>query len=102
MACGALGHLEEVDEAFRRIDARADTGVAAFYWIRGLLLAGLLEQADQTARQYRERCQDTPRPADVITSFMCAHVAIFRGQIKTAVRWYRQAIAAIHGADPGG
>jgi hypothetical protein len=26
----------------------------------GLLQAGLLDQADQTARYYRERCQDTP------------------------------------------
>jgi hypothetical protein len=38
----------------------------------------------------------------VFTSLMCAAVAAARGQVKTAARWYRQAIAALHGADPGG
>jgi DNA-binding NarL/FixJ family response regulator len=33
---------------------------------------------------------------------MCAKVAMFRGQTKTAARWYRQAIATIHDGDPGG
>lgn len=33
---------------------------------------------------------------------MCAAVATSRGQVQTATRWYRQVIAALHGADPGG
>lgn len=109
-ACGGLGRLEEVAEALRRIDARAESfeiglhqaAVVVFFWLRGLCLAGLLDQADQAARRYRERCQDTPGPTDVMTSFMCAAVAAYRGQVQIAAHWCRQAIAGIHGADPGG
>ena len=52
----------------RRIDARIESfeiglhqaAVVVFSCLRGLLQAGLLDQADQTARHYRERCQATP------------------------------------------
>jgi DNA-binding NarL/FixJ family response regulator len=109
-ACGGLGRLERADEYLGRIEACAESfeiglhqaAVVVFYWLRGLLLAGLLDRADQAARRYRERCQDTPGPGDVITSAMCAAVATSRGQVKTAARWYRQAFAALHGADPSG
>jgi DNA-binding NarL/FixJ family response regulator len=109
-ARGGLGRLEGVEETLRRIDARIESFEIGLYqaaavvsWlVRGLLLAGLLDRADQAARCYRERCQDTPGPAEMITSFICAYVAMSRGQVRTAARWYRQAIAAIHGADPGG
>jgi DNA-binding NarL/FixJ family response regulator len=110
MACAALGRLDGIDATLRRIDARAESFEIGLHqatlvvrsWLRGLLLAGLLDQADQLARQYRERCQDTPGPADVIISFMGGEVALSRGQVKTAARWYRQAIAMLHSADPGG
>jgi DNA-binding NarL/FixJ family response regulator len=109
-ACGGLGRLARADEFLEGIDARAESfelglhlaAAAVLYWVRGLLLGGMLDRADQAARQYRERCQDTPGPADVFTSLMCAAVAAARGQVKTAARWYRQAIAALHDADPGG
>jgi DNA-binding NarL/FixJ family response regulator len=109
-ACGGLGRLERANQYLGRIEARVESfevglhqaAVVVFYWLRGLLLAGLLDRADQAARHYRERCQDTPGPGDVITSAMCAAVATSRGQVKTAARWYRQAIAALHDADPGG
>jgi DNA-binding NarL/FixJ family response regulator len=102
--------LEAVEETLRQIDARVESFEIALheatlivsYWLRGLLLAGLLDRADQIARRYRERCQDTPGPAEVTTSLMRAGVAASRGQVKTAARWYRQAIAGLHGADPGG
>jgi hypothetical protein len=71
-------------------------------WLLGLVLAGLLDRADQGAWRYRERCQDTPGPGEVITSVMCAYVAMSHGQVRTAARWYRQAFAGIHDADPGG
>jgi DNA-binding NarL/FixJ family response regulator len=108
--CGGLGRLDRVDEALRRIDASVESfevglhqaGVVVAWWQRGLLLGGLLDRADQAARRYRERCQDTPGPADVLASGMCAAVATARGQVKTAARGYRQGIGAIHGADPGG
>jgi DNA-binding NarL/FixJ family response regulator len=110
VACGGLGHLEGIGETVRRIDASVESfdiglheaAVVMLFWVRGLNLAGLLDQADQAAQQYRERCQDVSGPADVTTSLMCGHVAAARGQVKTAARWYRQAIAALHGADPGG
>ncbi|MGH3855651.1 MAG: LuxR C-terminal-related transcriptional regulator [Pseudonocardiaceae bacterium] len=110
MACGGLGRREGVEEALQRIDARAESfeiglhqaAVAVSGWVRGLLLAGLLDRADQVARRYRERCQDTLGPAEVMTSAMCAAVATSRGQVQTAARWCRQCIAGTHGVDPGG
>jgi DNA-binding NarL/FixJ family response regulator len=109
-ACGIVGCHDGVDEVLRRIDDLVESfqiglhqaAVVVFFWVRALILGGLLDQADQAARRYRERCQDTPGPANVVTSFMCALVAISRGQVRTAARWYRQAIAGIEGADPGG
>ncbi len=94
----------------RRIDARIESfeiglhqaAVVVFSCLRGLLQAGLLDQADQTARHYRKRCQDTPGFGEVITSLMSAAVAAARGQVRTAARWYRQAIAALHGTEPNG
>ena len=66
--------------------------------VRGLLLAGRLDEADQAAQRYREHCQDTPGPGEVITSSMFGHVAKSRGQVRTAARWFRQVLAA----DTGG
>jgi DNA-binding NarL/FixJ family response regulator len=110
VACGGLGRLEGIEEALRRIDAQVESfeivlyeaAVVVIFCLRGLILGGLLDQAEAVARRYRERCQDTPGPGDVITSAMCAHVAKSRGQVGTAARWYHQAIAALKGADPGG
>jgi DNA-binding NarL/FixJ family response regulator len=106
-ACAELGRLERADENLSRIDARAypwlhQAASVVASWVRGLLLAGLLDQAEHTARRYRERCQDTPGPGDTVTILMCAAVATSRGQVQTSARWCRQAIAALHGADPGG
>ncbi|MGH3781960.1 MAG: LuxR C-terminal-related transcriptional regulator [Pseudonocardiaceae bacterium] len=110
VARGGLGRLEGVEETLRRIDAGVESfeiglhqaALVVFYWLRGLLLGGLLDRADQVARRYCERCQDSSGPGQVITSLMCAEVAKSRGHVKTAARWSRQAIAAIHGVDPGG
>jgi DNA-binding NarL/FixJ family response regulator len=104
-----LGRLEGVEQTLQRIDALAESveiglhevTVVALWWLRGCLLAGLLDRADQVARRYRERCQDTAGPADTIIRLMYAEADLFRGQVRTAARQYRQAIAAIHGADPG-
>jgi hypothetical protein len=106
-ACGELGRLDGIDERVQWIDARADSfetglhqaAVVGSSWVRGLLLAGLLEQAEHAARRYRERCQDTPGVGDVITSAMCAAVAQSRGQVNSAVRWFRQSLAGLGGAD---
>ncbi|MGH3887001.1 MAG: LuxR C-terminal-related transcriptional regulator [Pseudonocardiaceae bacterium] len=106
-ACGGMGRLERAEDNLARIDARADPGLhqaagVVALWLRGLLLAGLLDEAERTARRYRERCQDTNGPGDLATSFMRAAVATSRGQVRTAARWYRQVIAASQGVDPGG
>jgi DNA-binding NarL/FixJ family response regulator len=109
-ACGGLGRLEGVEETLRRIDARAESfeiglhqaAVVACGWLRGLILAGLLDQAEAAARRYRERCQDTPGPGEMISSVTCAEVANSRGQVKTAARLLRQAIAGVQNADPNG
>ncbi|HVE96636.1 MAG TPA: helix-turn-helix transcriptional regulator [Pseudonocardiaceae bacterium] len=109
-ACGGLGHLEGADEAVRGIGARADSfqiglhqaAVVVAMWLRALLLGGLVDQAEHAAKRYRERCQDTPGPGDVMTCVMSAEVAKYRGQVHTAARWLRQAIAGSQIADPGG
>jgi DNA-binding NarL/FixJ family response regulator len=108
-ACGGLGRLESVEETLRRIDAQAESFEIGLHqavhvtssWLRGLILAGLLDRADQAAQYYRERCQNTPGTGEMMTSLMCAEVAMSRGQVRTAARWYRQAIAALHAADRG-
>jgi DNA-binding NarL/FixJ family response regulator len=105
-ACGGLGRIDGLDERVRRIDLRAESlktglheaAIVGSSWVRGLLLAGLLDQADQAAQRYRKHCQDTPGPGEVITSSMFAHVAEARGHVKTAARWFRQVLAA----DTGG
>jgi DNA-binding NarL/FixJ family response regulator len=105
-AAGAgLGRLDGLDERVQWIDARADSfeiglhqaAVIGSSWVRGLLLAGLLDQAEHAARRHRERCQDTAGIGDMITSAMCAAVAQSRGQVKTAARWFRQSLAG-HGS----
>lgn len=88
MACGGLGRLDRAEEALRRIEAQVESfeigvhqaAVAVFGWLRGLLLAGLLDRADQAARRYHERCQDTPGPAAAMTNAMCGTVATSRGR----------------------
>ncbi|MGB8960528.1 MAG: AAA family ATPase, partial [Pseudonocardiaceae bacterium] len=104
-ACAGLGRLGGLGEKVQWIDARADSfdiglhqaAVIGSSWVRGLLLAGLLDQAEHAARHYRERCQDTAGIGDLITSAMCAAVAQSRGQAKTAARWFRQSLAG-HGS----
>jgi DNA-binding NarL/FixJ family response regulator len=97
-----LGRLDGIAERVQRIDARADafeTGLlqAAMIgssWVRGLLLAGLIDQAAQAAHWYRERCQDTPGVGELLTGTMCGTVAQSRGLVKTAARWFCQVLAA--------
>lgn len=82
-ACGPLGRLDGLGERVRWIDVRAESfetglhqaAIVGSSWVRGLLLAGLLDQADRAARRYREHCQDTPGPGDVTTSAVCGQVA---------------------------
>ena len=106
---GGLGRLDGVEETLRRIDAQVESfksglhqAAVVLFCLRGLLMVGLLERADQVARRYRERWQDIPGYGEVIISLMCAAVAMSRGQVRTAARWYRQVIAALHGADSNG
>src|SRR5436309_2139 len=74
-ARGGLGRLDGVEETLRQIDAQVESFeiglhhavVVVSVWLRGLLLAALLDRADQTARHYRERCQDTPGFGEVMT-----------------------------------
>ncbi|HEX6401753.1 MAG TPA: LuxR C-terminal-related transcriptional regulator [Pseudonocardiaceae bacterium] len=121
VACGGLGRLDMVDEHLQRIDARTEsfesgrhyipvvgpfeTGLhhellVGYTWLWALLLGGLLDRAEHIARRYRERCQGTSGPGQVMISLMWAEVAIFRGQVEIAARWYRQVVAATYGADP--
>jgi DNA-binding NarL/FixJ family response regulator len=107
-ASGAgLGRLDVLTEKMHWIDARADafeTGlhqaaIIGSSWVRGLLLAGLIDQADDASRRYRQRCQDTSGPGELVTNAMCGAVAQCRGQVRTAARWFRQSLAS--SADTG-
>ncbi|CAM3703334.1 LuxR family transcriptional regulator [Kibdelosporangium persicum] len=110
MACGGLGRLDGIEKALRRIESEASgaglhqLALVVMSSMRGLLLAGLPDQADRIARWFREQCPDSPgrRSVDIFTGFMSAESASFRGQVETAARGYRQAVAAHHGADPNG
>ncbi|MFD9701390.1 LuxR C-terminal-related transcriptional regulator [Lentzea sp. NPDC059081] len=109
LAHGGLGRLDEVEAALRRMESDApgaglhQWGVVVMSAMRGLLLAGLPDQADRLEQRFRDRCPDSPgRPVDVFTSFMAAESALFRGQVGTAARGYRQAVAAQQGADANG
>ncbi len=109
-ACGGLGRLDKADETLRWIDARVESfeiglhqaAIVIALWVRGLLLGGLLDQAEHTARRYRERCWDTPGPANTITMLSCGEVARYRGQVATAARLCRQVIAGSQGSDLAG
>jgi DNA-binding NarL/FixJ family response regulator len=109
-ACGGLGRLEDLDDGLRRIDARVESfeiglheaAIVVTFWFRALLLVGLLDRADHVLQRYRELFHNSPGPAEALTRHMCAHMATFRGQIHTAVRWCRLATAALPDADPGG
>ncbi|MGH3766817.1 MAG: AAA family ATPase [Pseudonocardiaceae bacterium] len=106
-SAAGLGRLDGLDERVRWIDARADAFETGLYqaaiigssWVRGLLLAGLIDQADDAARRYRERCQGGFGLGEVFTSAMCGAVAQYRGQVQTAARWFRQSLAG--SADQG-
>lgn len=107
MASGGLGRLDDVEATLRRIDAPGvglhERAVVVLFSMRGLLLAGLPDQADRIAERFRGPCTDSPgRPVDAFTSLMAAGAATFRGQVETAARGYRQAVAAHHGADSSG
>jgi DNA-binding NarL/FixJ family response regulator len=109
MARGGLGLLDDVEAALRRMESEApgaglhQRALVVMSSTRGLLLAGLPDQADRIARRFREQSPDSlGRPVDVFTRFMAAESATFRGQVETAARGYRQAVAAHHGGDPNG
>jgi ATP/maltotriose-dependent transcriptional regulator MalT len=101
-ACGVQGRLDGLDERVQWIDARADAfeiglhqaAIIGSSWVRGLLLAGLLDLADDASRQHRERCEGTTGVGYLATSAMCGAVAQARGQVRTAVRLFGQSLAA--------
>jgi DNA-binding NarL/FixJ family response regulator len=107
MAGGALGRLDGLSDRVQWINARADAfeiglhqaAVIGSSWVRVMLLAGFLDEADQASGRHREQCQDTSGIGDVITSAMRGAVAACRGQVRTAARWFRQSLAG--GADTG-
>lgn len=107
-ACGGLGRLAEADGALRWIDARMESfeielhraAIIVALWMRGLVLAGLLDQAEHTARRYRQRFQDTR--GNLLSILWSSELARSRGQVKTAARGFRQVIAGCQGADAGG
>ncbi|MDQ3827487.1 MAG: helix-turn-helix transcriptional regulator, partial [Actinomycetota bacterium] len=60
----------------------------------GLLLAGLLDTAEEAARRYRERSEGTTGFGYGVTSAMCGAVAQARGKVHTAARLFGEALAA--------
>ncbi|MBV9057819.1 MAG: helix-turn-helix transcriptional regulator [Pseudonocardiales bacterium] len=101
-ARGSQGHLDGLAGKVQWIDARADgfeTGlhqaaIIGSSWVHGLLLAGLLDAAEDTARRYRERCDGTTGFGYGTVCTMCGAVAQARGQVRTATRWFGEALAA--------
>ncbi|PSL55839.1 AAA ATPase-like protein [Saccharothrix carnea] len=109
MASGGLGRLDDIEAALRRTDVGApgvglhERALVVVFATRGLLLAGLPDQADRIAQRFRGPCTESlGRPVDAFTSFMAAESATVRGQVETAARRYRQAVAAHREADANG
>jgi DNA-binding NarL/FixJ family response regulator len=102
-ARGSQGRLGGLDERVQWVDARADAfeiglhqaAIIGSSWIRGLLLAGLLDRAEDAARQYRDRLQGAAGFGYVVSSAMCGAVAQARGQVRTAVRLFSESLAAL-------
>ena len=106
-ARGGQGHLDGLDKRVQWIDTRADAfeiglhqaAIIGSSWVRGLLLAGLLDLADDASRQYRKRCEGITGVGYAATSAMSGAVAQARGKVRTAARLFGQSLAA--GADTG-
>jgi DNA-binding NarL/FixJ family response regulator len=101
-ARGSQGHLDGLAARVQWIDARADrfeTGlhqavIIGSSWVHGLLLAGLLDAAEEAARRYRKCCEGTTGFGYGVVCAMCGAVAQARGQVRTAARWFGEALAA--------
>jgi DNA-binding NarL/FixJ family response regulator len=108
ISSGGLGRLGEMDGALRWVDAcikrceitMHQAAIIVAMWMRGMVLAGLLDQAEHTARRYQERFQDTR--GNLMNLFWLGELAKSRGQVETTARWCRQVIAGSQGADPAG
>lgn len=101
-ARGSQGRLDGLADRVHWVDTRADvfeTGlhqaaIVGSSWVHGLLLAGLLDAAEDAARGYRERCEGSTGFGDGVTRAMCGAVAQARGQVRSAARWFGEALAA--------
>ncbi|MFF0525635.1 LuxR C-terminal-related transcriptional regulator [Actinomadura nitritigenes] len=108
-ACCGLGRLDGLGEAMARIEALAvsySTGqvrIGGFdAWVRALRLAGRLHDAEDAARRFHEAARAVPGAGYLFAGGAYAEVMRDRGQVRSAVRLLREAVAGIEGADPGG
>lgn len=94
--------------ALRWIDARIESleiglhqaAIIVAIWLRGMVLAGRLDQAEHTVQRYRERFHDTR--GNALAILWSGELAKSRGQVKAAARSCPQVIAGSQGADPAG
>ena len=108
MARGALGRVLGLEEIWQRANALPVSVHTAYIraglvqmWLRAQRLVGLLDAADHTARDYLDRYGHTSGLGHSVTSALYGQVLLHRGQVSAAVRWLRQARAALKGVDPG-
>jgi DNA-binding NarL/FixJ family response regulator len=101
-ARGAQGDLDGLAERVQWIDTRAETFeiglhqavIIASSWIHGLVLAGLLDAAEEAVRGYHDRLEGTTGFGYGVTSAMSGAVAQARGKVRSAVRWFNQVLVA--------
>ena len=107
-ALAGLGKLAEARSITEQIEVAGPPGVtpvrvgAAHMGMRALKLAGELDEAAAWVERYQELLSDDLGGASLLHDVLRGEVARERGQVRTAIRLFRQAVTGLSGQDPGG
>lgn len=100
---GVLGRADEVGSAASRgyaAGARSfDAAVLRLglgdLHVLALRLGGYLHEAERIALDRRDESPDTPGPQELYGVSLLGHAALARGQLRTSIRWLREARAGL-------
>lgn len=97
---GRVAELEEIVGRAERARGSARLGLVRVgstgdMWVRALRLAGELETAETVVRSYVDRTRDGTDPLRAMLTMSAGQVARDRGQVRTAVRRFREAAGGL-------